>query len=102
MDAKNQRKIVADLQAQLASQNKALEAMERACTHSWSDPMSDHIYTPSWTIPGDPPGTCGIDWRGPVYVPAETKYRWKRICSKCGKIEHTTRTMEQVTKTPAF
>ena len=44
----------------------------------------------------------GVDRRGPVEVPASTELRWKRICGKCAKVEHTIKTTEEIIKTPKF
>ena len=38
----------------------------------------------------------------PIHVPAETEYRWKRLCKKCAKMEHTKETTQQVNYTPKF
>lgn len=72
------------------------------CRHSWGKVQADHIYEKAYTIPGDPPGTMGVDWRGPCYVPAKETKRWKRVCEECGKEEFTTNTEQHVTYTPKF
>ncbi len=72
-----------------------LKSQQANCPHQWGEVIADHIYNEAYTIPGDPPGTMGIDWRGPCYVPAETIERWKRVCKICGKIEYTSQ-KEQV------
>ena len=72
------------------------------CDHDWSPPVSAHIYEPGYTIPGDPPGTMGIDWRGPTYVDAKTTKRWKRTCSICGEIQYTNEIVKTVVENPIF
>ena len=82
---------------------KAQKADEiRKCMHVWTVPMSDHIYTEGYTIPGDPPGTCGVDWRGPVYVDAKTEKRWRRKCTVCGHVEYTSRVEQHIEEVPKF
>ena len=75
---------------ELEKAKAALRRFDEECGHEWSDPVRDDIYRAAYTTPGDPPGTMGIDWQGPVHVPAETTKRWKRTCLRCGKVEHTT------------
>ena len=53
------------------------------------------IITETYTIPGDRPGTMGVDWRGPVHVPSSTKDQWTRTCTECGKEEVTTQKNEE-------
>lgn len=98
----NMRAAVADLKEKLTRAETKLANAERDCRHDWTKPEADNIYRESYTIPGDRPGTMGVDFRGPCYVPAETTYRWKRTCTICGKMEHTQRTKENVTHTPTF
>ena len=62
----------------------------------------DPIYHAAYTCPGDPPGTMGVDWRGPVHVPSKTIPKWRRTCDLCGKIEETQRTNDVVTKEPKW
>ena len=86
----------------LENKKKRLLQIERECRHSWGEVTPDHIYHKAYTIPGDPPGTMGVDWRGPCYVPAETEKRWKRVCKICGKVEYTKHTKDKVEKIPVF
>lgn len=79
-----------------------LTSAVRNCVHQWGKVEAAHIYTPGYTIPGDPPGTMGVDWRGPVDVPSKTEYRWKRVCSICGEIQYTSSTEDEVIKHPKF
>ncbi len=85
--------------------NRAKEQLADALrnhTHEWSNPIADHIYEKAYTIPGDPPGTMGVDWRGPTYVEARTIKRWKRVCPVCGEMEYTSKVIQQVTEEPTF
>jgi hypothetical protein len=79
-----------------------LARMVNSCQHKWGSTQAAHVYQAAYTIPGDPPGTMGVDWRGPTYVSAKTDKRWKRVCEVCGKEEFTTATDKTVTETPKF
>jgi hypothetical protein len=74
---------------------KNLRQYEQDCSHNFTEPIYDPIYHKAYTIPGDPPGTMGVDWRGPCHVPAETIDRWRRECQKCGLVECTQEVDEQ-------
>lgn len=102
MNVQIQREELAALEKRLETAKKQLVAAENACGHTWSNPISANIYEKPYTIPGDPAGTGGIDRRGPIHVPAKTTLRWKRQCTKCGKVEYTQSVTEQVTKLPKF
>jgi hypothetical protein len=79
-----------------------LEAFRRDCRHKWGSVVYDPIVTQAYTIPGDPPGTMGVDWRGPCHVPRSEKARWKRECSECGDVEYTFDTKDKVERIPVF
>lgn len=81
-----------------------LDVADRQCGHEWGPTINASIYHEAYTCPGDPPGTMGVDWRGPVHVPSRTEQRWKRVCKKCGKEEFTSRANETsvVVATPVF
>lgn len=80
-----------------------LKKEQANCKHDWTPPRANHIYHEAYTIPGDPPGTMGIDWRGPCYVAAETIKRWTRECRKCGLEQHTNKIeTKQVEGNPIF
>jgi hypothetical protein len=74
----------------------------RDCPHKWTTPIADHIYHKGYTIPGDPPGTMGVDWRGPVDVPSKTEKRWKRTCTVCGHVEFTSKVEQRIEEFPRF
>jgi len=90
------------LQEEMKEAEQALNYTVSRCNHRWGDTFPDHIYHEGYTIPGDAPGTMGVDWRGPCYVNSSTEYRWKRQCTICGKVETTTRTTDRVEKIPTF
>lgn len=97
-----ERQDIERLTQQLHAKRAAVQEAESRCHHEWGKTEAAHIYHEGYTCPGDPPGTMGIDWRGPVEVPPRTEYRWKRVCKHCGKVEYTTQTNEMVVKTPKF
>jgi hypothetical protein len=78
----------------LKAAKQRVQQIERDCDHNW-DVKDKAVYYPAYTIPGDAPGTMGVDWRGPCDVPSKTVPQWERTCSKCGKVEHTKRTKKQ-------
>jgi hypothetical protein len=90
------------LKQQLASAEKMLSCEIKACNHTWNSSQADHIRTPAYQIPGDPPGTMGIDWRGPTYVNAKIDKRWKRTCVICGTVQYTNHVKKEVTEHPDF
>lgn len=79
-----------------------IERLDRSCRHEWGEAIYCPIYHEAHTIPGDPPGTMGVDWRGPCHVPARTDKRWKRVCKLCGKVEFTTSVNRETVETPRF
>lgn len=89
-DASNLRQQIADEQRRLERLQQQLKQAEAACEHDWTV-ENRPIYHPAYTIPGDPPGTMGVDWRGPCHVDSKTTPRWIRRCSKCKRVEYTTR-----------
>lgn len=94
-----QLKRVYQLKAELRTHEEAshkkiaeIETIQRNCTHNWSKPEYTPEHTKAYTIPGDRPGTMGVDWRGPTHVPAQTTKKWTRTCLYCDKKEVTTET----------
>ena len=91
------RQEIAKEESRLKRLRQQLQEAETACSHDWQI-ENKPIYFPAHTLPGDPPGTMGVDWRGPCHVPAETKPRWIRRCPKCERVEHTTHS-KRISKT---
>jgi hypothetical protein len=89
-------------QNDLVSKERQLETLYRQCNHRWSEPIYTPIRTEGYRTEGDPPGTMGIDWRGPMYVPPTTTDRWTRECTECGKQETTERKQEKKSYEPDF
>lgn len=73
---------------------REIDTLQKACSHDWEIRYTPEI-TKAHTVPGDVPGTMGVDYRGPVYVPEKTVDKWTRNCSKCGK-EETTKELRSV------
>jgi hypothetical protein len=101
LEAKNKRNLVGKLKDELTKAEIDLKKYVTKCNHNF-ETNYDPVYTPAYTIPGDKPGTMGIDWQGPVYVPAKTQERWKRECEKCGLVEYTTETEDIIKKIPKW
>ncbi len=93
------------LEEQLEGARHEVGRIERACPHHYTITYVP-IYHEGHECPGDPPGTMGVDWRGPVYVPPHTEDRWRRYCDRCGKEEYTTHARTEIetksTKVPTF
>ena len=99
--ARELRELVEELKSKFLRAESELKNYENSCFHK-SESVYDPIYTPAYIIPGDPPGTMGVDWRGPLDVPATTTDRWKRTCEKCGLVEYTTDTQEKIERIPKW
>lgn len=100
---------IEDLDRQIKAKQAELDQLHNQrsrvisdCQHDWGETEYVPDYQEAYTIPGDPPGTMGVDWRGPTHVPAKTTPKWQRKCKKCGYVETTTRTTEKVSHTPKF
>ncbi len=101
-EIKKLREKVEKAKEEYDSAKQSLDNVVNSCSHQFGPTIPDHIYHPAYTIPGDPPGTMGVDRRGPCYVDAKTEKRWKRICDICGKEEYTTRTKQKVEEFPEW
>lgn len=84
------------------SAQRRLDTLRRTCQHKWSKPEYKPIIREGYQDPGDAPGTMGVDWRGPTWIPAKETPKWERHCTECGLIEETFKTEDHVTKTPVF
>jgi len=71
-----------------------LRSARAACQHKWGETRYTPEHKEAYTIPGDPPGTMGVDWRGPTDVPAKTTKKWTRQCESCGLTQTTTQMKE--------
>ena len=78
-----------------ADLKRSLDNIQLRCTHEWSAVEYIPDYQPGFRTAGDPPGTMGVDWRGPVDVPSKTTKRWRRACLKCELEQVTTQTKRQ-------
>lgn len=100
--AKTLRERVEKLSTEFKDAERELKVYVLNCRHVYGSVKYDPIYHKAYTSPGDPPGTMGIDWRGPVHVPAETKKRWTRECQICGEVEITTKVRKTFEENPDF
>ena len=66
-----------------------LSNLQTGCRHIWGEATYAPVVSGGYSTPGDVPGTMGVDFRGPQYVPREERPRWRRVCQGCGKIEFT-------------
>lgn len=76
-------------QKEFREAEESLQNLEENCRHIYGSTEDAHYVVGGYTIPGDPHGTMGVDRRVSVYVPRETKKRWMRKCTLCGKVEYT-------------
>lgn len=97
---KKLRDRIAELQFEMKIAENNLDHIVQNCNHAFDKTIYDPIHTPAYTIPGDMPGTMGVDFRGPCYVEAKTEKRWRRECTRCGKIEYTTNVKQNITEEP--
>lgn len=93
---------IIELKDRLRTMEGYLNHRIKGCQHEWSPTETAFIYEKGYTIPGDPPGTMGVDWRGPCYVEPKTTKRWKRTCQICGEIQYTEHTTQEVIEHPKF
>jgi hypothetical protein len=83
-----------ELERKLARKKDELAEIRRSCQHKASIEFTPE-YTVAYTLPGDPPGTMGIDWRGPTHGPSQTVRIWTWKCSECGLTQTTKRFKEE-------
>ncbi|GEM_PF-1658828 len=95
-----EKKIAAQRESDLAAAE--LASIQAACRHNWGPVKYDPIIQKAYTIPGDPPGTMGVDWQPAVYVPRKETPRWTRTCLDCDLTEETKRVSKKTTDTPIF
>jgi hypothetical protein len=87
---------------QLDQKEKELDQLYRTCNHQWGETVYAPEHIEGYEIPGDEPGTMGVDFRGPVYVSPKTIRKWKRTCKICGLVQITERFSERETSVPVF
>jgi hypothetical protein len=102
IEADRLRDEIKSLDKCMRTAQRNLHNLEQSCPHDWQESEYCPEYISAYTIPGDPPGTMGVDWRGPCDVPAQTIKRWKRVCRLCGKEEITKRTKTLFHEEPQF
>lgn len=86
------------LRQESAAALEALRKYEKSCEHRWGQTVYDPIIHPAGYSPGDPPGTMGVDWRGPCSWPETREDRWRRECENCGLAQYTKGVEETVTR----
>lgn len=97
------REEIKELELKLSDSKSRLNQMEQEChPHVWGEVEYTPEHQEAYTIPGDPPGTMGVDWRPDCPVPAQTTKKWTRTCKRCGKEQVTTRTSEKKIEEPAW
>ena len=77
----------------------AVNRIEKACSHNWSDPVYDPIHRPGYHVPAE---NCGSDSRPARDVPDSTEDQWTRTCKFCGKVDTTKQTRDEVKTVPTF
>lgn len=82
----------AKAEGEVARLTREVEHFRRNCRHTWEPIKYVPEHQEGYTNPGDPPGTMGIDWRGPFYIAGKTIKRWERICTLCKLVQTTERT----------
>lgn len=80
-----------ELQRQADAALAQANAIKNKCKHTWMAEQYDPIVKEGYTVPGDPPGTMGVDHRSAFYVEGTTTPRWSRICFHCGLVQTTTK-----------
>jgi hypothetical protein len=89
----------ADLKRQLRSVDAELEAIERSCDHDWGAVVFDPVIHRGYRVEAVEAGSDST----PAYdVPGRQESRWRRRCRKCGRVEETKQTEEEVVKKPRW
>lgn len=99
-EAKQLREKLEETRKELNKLEKSIEELSRYCKHKFGATTYDPIITPAYHLSGDPPGTMGVDWQGPMDVPEHVEKRWSRVCEYCGEIEYTTNTKQKIEYLP--
>jgi len=90
------------LTRQLALAKSDLEQVRRTCRHQWGKTQYTPDIQEAYTIPADPPGTMGVDWRPECHVPRQVTPKWTRTCEECGLKEETQQTEDKIEKILVF
>jgi len=102
VEATQARERAATAKRDLKAAQHALAHIVRSCQHDYTDPVYKPIVQEAYTIPGDAPGTMGVDFRGPCHVPRKETPQWMQTCRICGTTRTTIRTKDEVKKIPQF
>jgi len=86
MNTTQLRKEIEDMERDLVNKKRELYNIESRCVHNWGKRETKEIHLPGMSFPGDEPGTMGVDFRGPTYVPARTITESTMKCLICGKV----------------
>jgi hypothetical protein len=97
MTALEMRREIATIEAHLQNIKTRLERAERECQHAWGKVAYCPIETKGFQTQGDPPGTMGVDWQGPMWIEPTCTKQWSRTCSRCGKVQTTKSTRKERT-----
>ena len=92
------RREVATAESQLQSLKDRLERKVRECKmsgHNWGPVKYEPIETKGYQTQGDPPGTMGVDWQGPMWIEPTCTKQWSRTCNICGHKETTQSTRKE-------
>ncbi|MDP3027820.1 MAG: hypothetical protein Q8N63_09025 [Nanoarchaeota archaeon] len=100
--ARNLREQVRRLGGEFKSAQQKLADYEKRCLHKHEETVYDPIIHLAFHFSGDPPGTMGVDRQLPMDFPETREDRWRRECKKCGLVEYTNRTENEIKKIPNF
>ena len=93
---------IAELRSKIISLENELKKGRAVCSHTWKTAEYTPDIREAYTAPGDPPGTMGVDWRGPCSITRKETPKWTRTCKYCGTEETTTQASKEMTKIPKF
>ena len=100
--AQELERTISEEAAKLKQAEAELAGIHRSCQHNWGQVVYCPEHIPAYDIPGDPPGTMGVDWRPGCHVNAQTINKWSRTCQLCGLTKKTTETEQHVSHAPIF
>lgn len=101
--ARNFRRQKERLERELEHVKSQIINMESRCQHEWGEAVYDPVRHKAYTVPRRE-GQGSHPPEPEFHVPAKEDPRWKRTCSKCGKVERTSQMREEkkVTKHPMW